>query len=105
METVNFVSLPVTVLLALAGGPILLRWAGYPWGKTIFGSLTGFAVLLGAWAVLSTIQRKTGLEALPLGWLVPIAAAYAVWRFKGALALAEKHPADGEMGDAGGKGH
>jgi|AGTN01.3.fsa_nt_gi hypothetical protein len=85
MEEVNFVSLPVTLLLALVGVPVLLRRAGYPWGKTVFGALTGLAVLAGAWAVLSAVQRKTGTEALPLGWLVPLAAGYAAWRFKDRL--------------------
>jgi hypothetical protein len=105
VEDVNFASLVVTVLLALVGGPVVLRRAGYPWGKTVFGTLTGFAILLGSWAVLSNIQRKTGLEAVPLGWLVPLAAVYAVWRFRGALALTEKHQTDGKVGDAGGQGH
>lgn len=82
MEMVNFISLPLTALLALVGGPLLLRRAGYPWGKTVFGTLTALVVLLGSWAVVSAVQHRAGIDAVPLGWLVPLAAAAAVWRFR-----------------------
>lgn len=85
METVNFVSLPLVVVLSLVGGPLLLRRAGYPAGKTVFGTLTGLMVLLGAWGVISTVQSKAGLPALPLGWLVPLAAAFVAWRWRDRL--------------------
>lgn len=85
METINFVSLPTAALLALIGGPLLLRRAGYPVGKTVFGTLTGLIVLLAAWGVLSAIQARTGLAALPLGWLVPLAAMGAAWRWRDRL--------------------
>jgi lipopolysaccharide export LptBFGC system permease protein LptF len=71
VEIVNFLSLGATILLALVVAPIRLRRAGYPAGKTIFGTLTALIVLLGVWGVISAIQRKTGLEGVPLGWLVP----------------------------------
>lgn len=82
MENLNGISLVVTVLLALLGAPVFLRRAGYPWLKTVFGSVTVLVVLLGVWAMMSTIQRKAGLEAVPLGWLVPLAAAGAAWRLQ-----------------------
>lgn len=82
METLNFLSLPLAVLLSLIGAPILLRRAGYPAGKTVFGTLTAMMVLLGAWGIISTIQYRTGLTAVPLGWLVPLAAAFAAWRWR-----------------------
>lgn len=85
METVNFISLPLAALMSLIGGPLLLRRAGYPAGKTVFGTLTGLVALLAAWGVLSAIQTKVGLTALPLGWLVPIAAAIAAWRLRDKL--------------------
>ncbi|MCR6629822.1 MAG: hypothetical protein NVV74_07090 [Magnetospirillum sp.] len=85
MEEVNFVSLPVVVALALVGGPLLLRRAGYPVGKTVFGTLTGLVALLGLWGILSTVQRKAGLDMVPLGWLVPVAAVAAAWRLRGRL--------------------
>jgi lipopolysaccharide export LptBFGC system permease protein LptF len=82
MEEFNVLSLAVTVLLALLGTPVLLRRAGYPWGKTVFGSLTAMVVLLGVWGIMSTVQRKAGLDALPLGWLVPLAAVAAAWHLQ-----------------------
>lgn len=82
METFNFISLPLVAVLSLIGTPILLRRAGYPAGKTVFGTLTVMMVLLGAWGVVSAIQTRTGLTALPLGWLVPFAAAFAAWRWR-----------------------
>lgn len=85
MEDANFLSLPVAALLALVGGPLLLRRAGYPVGKTVFGTLTALMVLLGAWGVVSAIQGRTGLQALPLGWLVPLAAGFAAWRWRDRL--------------------
>lgn len=85
MEELNFVSLPVMLALSLIGGPFLLRRAGYPVGKTVFGTLTAMMVLLGAWGVISTIQHHAGLQAVPLGWLVPLAALYAVWRWRDRL--------------------
>ncbi len=45
MEELNFVSLPLAALLALVGGPVLLRRAGYPAGKMVCGTLTGLVVL------------------------------------------------------------
>ncbi|HTH16276.1 MAG TPA: hypothetical protein VL974_06465 [Magnetospirillum sp.] len=85
MEELNFLSLPASALLALLGGPFLLRKAGYPAGKTVFGVLTGTMVLLAAWGVLSTVQHKAGIETLPLGWLVPLGACFAAWRFRDRL--------------------
>lgn len=85
MEMVNFVSLPLTILLALAGGPVLLRRAGYPWGKTVFGTLTALVVLLGGWGIISAVQHRLGVDGAPLGWLVPVAAVWAAWRFRGHL--------------------
>lgn len=80
MEEFNIISLGVTVLLAAIGTPVLLRRAGYPFGKTTFGTLTVLVVMLGLWGMVSTIQRKAGLEGIPLGWLVPLAALGAAWR-------------------------
>lgn len=85
METLNFISLPLAALMSLVGGPLLLRRAGYSAGKTVFGTLTGLMVLLGAWGVISAIQNRTGTQAVPLGWLVPIAASYAAWRWRDQL--------------------
>lgn len=85
METVNFISLPLVALMSLVGGPLMLRRAGYPAGKTVFGTLTALMVLLGVWGMISAIQAKTGLQALPLGWLVPLGAATAAWRFRNRL--------------------
>lgn len=85
METLNFISLPLVALMSLVGGPLLLRRAGYPAGKMVFGTLTGLMVLLGAWGVISAIQDRTGTQGLPLGWLVPIVATYAVWRWRDRL--------------------
>ena len=82
MEAFNFASLGATILVALVGAPILFKRAGYPNGKTAFGTLTVLVVLLGIWGVLSSIQRKAGIEALPLGWLVPLAAAMLGWRVR-----------------------
>ncbi|HLO77178.1 MAG TPA: hypothetical protein VK196_12055 [Magnetospirillum sp.] len=85
MEELNFISLPVVAVLSLVGGPLLLRRAGYPAGKTVFGTLTAMAVLLGIWGVVSAIQNRLGLVALPLGWLVPALAAVAAWRWRDRL--------------------
>lgn len=85
MEELNFLSLPLAAALALVGGPVLLRRAGYPGGKTVFGTLTALMVVLAAWGVLSAIQARTGLQAVPLGWLVPLGAAFAAWRWRGWL--------------------
>lgn len=85
MEELNFLSLLAVVALSFVGGPLLLRRAGYPAGKTVFGTLTGTMVLLGAWGVLATVQRKAGIEAVPLGWLVPVVAAAAAWRLRDRL--------------------
>lgn len=85
MEELNFISLPLVLLLSLVGGPFLLRRAGYPAGKTVFGTLTALVVLLGAWAMISNIQQHADLQAVPLGWLVPLAALYAVWRWRDRL--------------------
>ncbi|NFV82063.1 hypothetical protein [Magnetospirillum aberrantis] len=85
MEMVNGLSLPVVLLMGLVGAPVLLRRAGYPMGKTILGTLTGAMVLLGCWAILSSIQNRLGLTFLPLGWLVPLASGFAVWRWRGQL--------------------
>ena len=85
MEELNFMSLPLVLLLSLVGGPILLRRAGYPAGKTVFGTLTALVVLLGAWGMISNIQQHADLQAVPLGWLVPLAALYAVWRWRDRL--------------------
>lgn len=85
MEDFNFLSLPVAALLGLIGGPLLLRRAGYPVGKTVFGTLTGLMVLLGAWGMIATIQYKVGLAALPFGWLVPLAGAGAGWHWRNRL--------------------
>lgn len=85
METVNFISLPLVALMSVVGAPLMLRRAGYPAGKTVFGTLTALMVLLGVWGMISTLQAKTGLQALPLGWLVPLGAAYAAWRFRDRL--------------------
>jgi hypothetical protein len=79
MEMLNMAALALSVLLGVIGVPVLLRRAGFPWNKVVFGSLTALAVLLAASGVLSAVQNKTGL-ALPLGWLVPLAALVAVWR-------------------------
>ncbi|MBC7952452.1 MAG: hypothetical protein H7Z12_11625 [Rhodospirillaceae bacterium] len=80
MAEFNIISLAATVLLALLGTPVLLRRAGYPWGKTAFGSLAVTVVMLGVWGILSAIQRKAGLDAIPVGWLVPLAAVAAAWQ-------------------------
>lgn len=80
VDELNAVSLGVTILLALVGTPVLLRRAGYPFGKTAFGTLTVVVVLLGVWGIVATLQRKAGIEAVPLGWLVPLAALGAAWR-------------------------
>ncbi len=85
MEQVNFLSLPLLALFSLVGGPILLRRAGYPLGKTVFGTLTGLMVGLGAWGVISAIQHKAGLQALPLGWLVLAGAVAAAWYWRDRL--------------------
>ena len=39
----------------------------------------------GGWGMISAIQNRTGLQAVPLGWLVPLAALYAVWRWRDRL--------------------
>lgn len=80
MEYFNSISLAATVLLALIGTPVLLRRAGYPYGKTTMGTATVLLVLLGLWGMVATIQRKAGLELVPLGWLIPVAALGAAWR-------------------------
>ena len=85
MEELNFMSLPLVLLLSLVGGPFLLRRAGYPAGKMVFGTLTGLVVLLGAWGMISNIQHHADLQAVPLGWLVPLAALYAAWRWRDRL--------------------
>ena len=85
MEDFNFLSLPVVALLSLVGGPLLLRRAGYPAGKIVFGTLTGAMVLLGTWGMISAVQHKAGLAAWPLGWLVPIAAIAAAWHWRNRL--------------------
>lgn len=85
MEELNFISLPVAALLSLVGGPLLLRRAGYPLGKTVFGTLTVLVVVLGLWGVLSAVQNRLGLAVLPVGWLVPAAAVYAAWRWRDQL--------------------
>lgn len=85
MEELNFISLPVALLMSLVGGPVLLRRAGYPAGKTVFGTLTMLMVMLGAWGIISAIQNRLGAHALPLGWLVPAAAVFAVWRWRDRL--------------------
>lgn len=85
MEELNFMSLPLVLLLSLVGGPFLLRRAGYPAGKTVFGTLTALVVLLGAWGMISNIQQHADLQAVPLGWLVPLAALYAVWHWRDRL--------------------
>lgn len=85
MEELNFLSLPAVAVLSLVGGPLLLHKAGYPAGKVVFGVLTGLGVLLAAWGVLSAIQHKAGLDALPLGWLIPVAAVVAAWKLRDRL--------------------
>ncbi|MBC7905734.1 MAG: hypothetical protein H7Y60_03175 [Rhodospirillaceae bacterium] len=82
MAEFNLISLAVTALLALLGTPVLLRRAGYPWNKTVFGTLTVLVVGLGLWGIMSTIQHKASLEAVPLGWLVPLAALVAAWKMQ-----------------------
>ncbi|MBX9634266.1 MAG: hypothetical protein K2X44_04720 [Magnetospirillum sp.] len=82
MEDFNFISLGVTVVLALVGAPVLFRRSGYPFGKTVFGSLTVLFVMLGLWGITATIRVKTGMEIVPLGWLVPLAALAAAWRLQ-----------------------
>jgi hypothetical protein len=81
-EELNFASVLAVAALALLGGPLLLRRAGYPAGKTVFGTLTGLMVLLGLWGVLAAVQHKAGVAAWPLGWLVPLGAVVAAWRLR-----------------------
>lgn len=79
MEVVNFASLPVTALLVLVGAPVLFYRAGYPWTKMLFGTISALVVSLAVWGILSTIQRKAGLDAVPMGWLVPVATIVSAW--------------------------
>lgn len=85
MEEFNFISLPVAALLGLVGAPLLLFRAGYPAGKTVFGTLTALVALLGAWGIISAVQNRLGLHALPLGWLVPAVAVFAAWHWRDRL--------------------
>lgn len=74
METLNFAAVPVTLLLSLLVAPFFLRKAGYLAGKVAFGTLSITVALMGISGVISVIQRKAGLEAVPLAWLAPVAA-------------------------------
>lgn len=76
----NFLALPAAVLLALLGGPWGLRRAAYPWGKALFGTLALAMAALAVAGVVTAIQRKAGLENLPLAWLVPAAVVALLWR-------------------------
>jgi hypothetical protein len=73
LETLNLAAVVLSLSLVLLGGPILFWRAGYPWNKVIFGTVTILLVTLAMIAMLSTIQTKTGLTAIPLLWLVPLA--------------------------------
>lgn len=75
-ETINFLAVPVAALLAALGGPWALRKAGYPAGKITFGTLALTVSAIGLSAIVTSIQRKTGTQALPLAWAVP---AILVW--------------------------
>lgn len=85
MEQVNALSLPLLAVMSLVGIPLLLRRAGYPWGKTVLGTATGLVVLMGCWNVISMTQQRLGLAALPLGWLMPLAAVFAAWHWRNRL--------------------
>lgn len=85
MEELNFISLPVAVVLSLVVPPLVLRRAGYAAGKTVLGTLTVLMVVLAAWGVVSAIQNRTGLQTLPLGWLVPLGGLFATWRYRAQL--------------------
>lgn len=85
MQELNFASLLTTVLLAVIGAPLLFHRAGYPPGKTALGSITAVVVLVGVWGIISSIQRKAGLDAVPLGWILPLVAGTVAWRFRNRL--------------------
>lgn len=79
-EEINFLAVPAAILLALAGAPPALRRAGFGWAKVVFGTLTVTVAALGVAGVVTAIQHKTGLSALPLAWLVPSALAGVLYR-------------------------
>jgi hypothetical protein len=78
--SINFLAIPTALLLALAGGPVALRRAGYLWSKTLFGSLTLAAAGLGVAGIISSIQAKAGIPELPLAWVAPVLVVIALVR-------------------------
>ncbi|CAA7620674.1 hypothetical protein [Magnetospirillum sp. UT-4] len=81
-DEINFLALPVAFLLALVGTPVVLLKAGYPKGKTAFGTLALTAVALALFAIVLKVQTRADLTALPLAWLAPVAIAVALWQLK-----------------------
>jgi hypothetical protein len=81
-EEINFIALPVAILMALVGGPLALRKAGFPLGKIVFGTLAVTVAALAVAGVITSIQRKTATEMLPLAWLVPATIGFVLWRLK-----------------------
>lgn len=79
-DEINFLAVPAAFLLALMGGPVAFRRAGYPWGKTVFGTLAAAVTGLAVAGLVTSIQRKTGTEGLPFAWIVPVALAFALTR-------------------------
>lgn len=79
-ETLNFLAVPATILLGLAGGAWVFRKAGFPLGKTVFGTLAATVAGLAGAGVITSVQARTGTQALPLAWLVPAAMAFILPR-------------------------
>lgn len=83
-EEINFMAVPAALLLALIASPIVFRRAAYPMGKTVFGTMAIAIAALGIAGIITVVQRKTGLEALPLAWLAPAAVAVFLHRLRAA---------------------
>jgi|GEM_PF-2019306 hypothetical protein len=79
-ESFNFLAVPAALLLGLACAPFALRRAGYPWGKTAFGSLAVAVAGLAVAGIVSAVQRKAGIAQLPLAWIAPLLVGYALVR-------------------------
>ncbi|MGE4278161.1 MAG: hypothetical protein AB7G62_01150 [Magnetospirillum sp.] len=77
---INFMALPVVVVLALVGGPLALRRAGFLWAKVVFGSLTFLFAALAICGIVLSVQQKVGLSDLPIAWLVVPVLGVALYR-------------------------
>lgn len=77
---INFLALPVVVGLALFGAPLAFRRAGFQWAKIALGTVTVLFAALGVVGVIISIQHKTGLDEIPLAWLVVPALGFALYR-------------------------